>query len=428
MPTLMSYLRFRGGPWVVSLTLLLAACGGGGEFEIPDSREEQLALLDAKQHEIRVLRAEVAQLEEAIGGIEAGGKARLVAAVPVEAGAFSRETELQATVESEETGVVTVEVPGRVTRVLVDEGQYVRRGQTLLQVDVASVGLQIAELQTQLDLARDLAARQERLRAQNIGTEVQLLEARNAVERLEKSLEQLRVQQGKGIVRAPISGTVENKMINTGEYAAPGVPLMQILDAATVKVVADVPETYLTSVKEGTRVRVTFPTIGETRQARITDIGRTIDPANRTFRVELALPNPQRLFKPNMLANVYLVDYARDNVVTVPSETILAEVDGREYVYIAEPVAGQPGSYVARKSYVTTGENDALRREIRSGLAPGQLLINRGMRSVVDGQTIRLDGEQPPAATASQADTNLLSAKPTATATATKTGAGPDSR
>ncbi len=386
--------------WASSLHLLVlsaltSACGGG-EFAIPETREEQLAMLDEKQREERKIRSEITQLERAIGGDStAVVDAKLVAASPIVLGDFEREIELQATVESDETGVVTVEVPGRVSQVMVREGQSVRRGQALLRIEQESLGIQLADLQANLGLAKDLAARQQRLRAQDIGTEVQLLEANNAVERLEKQIDQLRVQQGKSLVTAPISGTIENKMINPGELATPGMPLMQILDAATVKVVADVPETYLKAVKKGQTVRVEFPSINETRRARVTDIGRTIDAANRTFRIELDMPNANRLLKPNLLANVYLVDYAKANVVTVPSETILEETDGREYVFVAEPVTGQSDTYTAKKVYVTTGENDATKREVTSGLNAGDLLVNKGMRSIAADQSLRIEGLSP---------------------------------
>ena len=395
--------QLSGSLALLALLTLATACGGGGAFEVPETREEQLSLLDEKKREERRLRSEITQLERALGGDStAVTDARLVAAEPVALTDFEREIELQATVESDETGVVSVEVPGRVSQVMVREGQAVRRGQALLRVEQESLGIQLADLQANLDLARDLAARQQRLRDQDIGTEVQLLEAKNAVERLEKQIAQLRVQQGKSLVTAPISGTVENKQINPGELATPGQPLMQILDAATVKVVADVPETYLRSVKKGQTVRVEFPSISESRRARVSDIGRTIDPANRTFRIELDLPNPQRLLKPNMLANVYLVDYAKEDVVTVPSETILEETDGREYVFVAEPVPGKPDVYTAKKAYVTTGENDATRREITSGLTPGDLLVTRGMRAIAADQTLRIEGLSPKPNTATQ--------------------------
>ena len=369
---------------------LLSACGASDELEIPETREEQLALLNEKESAIRRLQAEVKLLEEASGVADELPDARLVLADTVTAVDFRREVELQATVESDEVAAVTVEVPGRVTSVLVDDGDYVRRGQTLLTVDLEQFDLQKAELETQLSLARDILSRQERLRAQNIGTEVQYLEAKNGVERLEKAIAQLDLQRGKSGVTAPISGTIENKNVNPGEYAAPGVPLMQILDAATVKVIADVPETYLRTVKKGMSVRVTFPAIDGERTARITDIGRTIDPANRTFEIEMSLDNRGGALKPNMLANVYLVDYQRDDVVVVPAAVILEEVSGTEYVYVARPSDAGEGIYTARKVTVATGENDALRREVLSGLQPGDLLVTEGMRSLTDGELIRL--------------------------------------
>ena len=367
----------------------LAACGSG-EFEIPETREEQLELLSAKEAELRELRGQIEQLEAATGEADRVPDSRLVLADTVEAIDFRREVELQATVESDEVAAVTVEVPGRVTAVLVDEGDYVRRGQTVARVDLEQFDLQKAELETQLALARDILARQERLRAQNIGTEVQYLEARNGVERLEKAIAQIALQQGKSAITAPIAGTVENRTINAGEYAAPGVPLMQILDAATVKVVADVPETYLKSVRRGQSVRVEFPALDESREARISEVSRTIDPANRTFQVEMALPNRGGTLKPNMLATVFFSDYERDDVVVVPSSVILQEVSGLEYVYVAAPSDAGAGIYRATKRRVTTGENDATRREVLGGLQPGELLVTEGMRALTDGQLIRL--------------------------------------
>ncbi|MFK8057314.1 MAG: efflux RND transporter periplasmic adaptor subunit [Saprospiraceae bacterium] len=379
----------------LAMTLVFSSCGGETEFKVPETREEQLALLDAKKREIREINTQIAELERAAGEDDKAISTRLVKAQKLETINFRREIELQASVESDETAVVTVEIPGRVTAVLVKDGQYVKKGQTVVRIDLESVNVQKAELNTNLSLAKDILARQERLRAQNIGTELQLLEAQNTVDRLNKALEQLDLNLAKSAVKAPISGTVEQKMINAGEYAAPGMPLMQILDVSSVKIVADVPESYLRSVKKGQKVRVEFPNIDMIKEARVTDIGRSIDAANRTFRVELEMSNRDRMLKPNMLASVYLVDYQNDNVIMAGSETILEEIDGREYIYIAKPMEGKKDVYVASKAYVQTGENDALRREITGGAKPGELLITEGMRSLTNGEAITLQVDKP---------------------------------
>ena len=378
--------------------LALAGCGGD-EFAVPETREEQVAMLEAKEREARTLAAEIAELEAAVGGDTAAVDARLVRARAVERDLFEREVELQATLESDETAAVTVEVPGRVTAVLVDEGDRVARGQAVVQLDLETVTVQLAELDASLELARDVLARYERLREQNIGTEMQYLEAKNTVDRLEKQREQLVLQQGKGTLTAPIAGTVEQKNVNVGEYAGPGVPLMQILDARSVEVVADVPEVYLPTIERGQEVRVEFPALGTERTARITEIGRTIDPANRTFEVRMSLPNRDGALKPNMLATAYVVDYSAADAVVVPASTVLEEVDGREYVFVAGPGEGLPrGTYLAEKRYVETGESDARRREITSGLEAGDLLVTEGMRALTAGQAIRIERDMPIAA------------------------------
>ena len=369
----------------------LAGCGEE-EFAVPETREEQLALLEAKEREQRTLAAQIAELEAAVGGDTAAVDSRLVRARPVERDLFEREVELQATLESDEVAAVAAEVPGRVTAVLVDEGDRVQRGQAVVRLDLETLNSQLAELDASLALARDVYARYERLREQNIGTEMQYLEAQNAVERLEQQREQLVLQQAKGTLTAPISGTVESKSVNVGEFAGPGVPLMQILDARTVEVVADVPEVYLQTIERGQSVRVEFPALDDARTARITEIGRTVDPSNRTFEVRMALPNRDGLLKPNMLATAYVVDYSAPDAVAVPSATVLEEVDGREYVYVAERDDDLPaGTYRAAKRYVDVGESDTRRREITAGLEAGDLLVTEGMRALTSGQAIRLE-------------------------------------
>ncbi len=376
---------------------LFVACGGDAEFAVPETKEEQLALLDEKKREIRELNGQIAELERASGGEQRAVNSKLVRAEVVEPVEFRREVELQASVESEETAAVTTELPGRLVSLTVDDGDQVRKGQLIARVDVENIAAQKAELQINLDLAQDLLERQERLRKQNIGTEVQYVEARNAVARLGKSMDQLKLQESKSAILAPISGTIENKTVNVGEYVSPATPLMDVLDARSIKVVADVPENYLPTVKRGMKVRARFPSIDVERDAKIARIGRTIDPANRTFEVELDLNNEAGRLKPNMLAYVYLVDYTNAAVVAVGNETVLEEIDGREYVYVAR--AGETGNeQTASKVYVKTGQNDALRREILEGLSAGDTLVTEGMRSLTDGQTIRVQLAEPIAA------------------------------
>lgn len=384
------FLNFNLGVlFLFSFAFLFSACNSNVE-DNPTTEEGRKALLDAKKKELRTLKAQIAELEGGMSTKEAVNKARLVGVATQKKSSFIREIEIQATVQSDETSVVSVEMPGRITSINTDNGKFVRKGQHLLTIDVENIDLQIAELNTNLSLARDVFQRQQRLRDQNIGTEIQYLEAKNSVDRLEKTLEQLNFQKSKGIVKAPISGTVENKSVQVGEFAAPGMPLMYIISNAKVKVIANVPETYLKVVKKGTKVRVKFPSIQEERIARITDIGRSINPGNRTFAVELKLNNRDKVLKPNMLANMFFADYANEGVMVVDNSVVLQEIDGTSYVYVAEPKEGATGQFVARKRIVKAGESDAISREILEGIQDGDQLIVEGMRSLTDGEVIQI--------------------------------------
>ena len=150
---------------------------------------------------------------------------------------------------------------GRIISIPVKEGQPVRRGQLLAKVDASQLEKSMAELETAYGLAQDVFQRQKRLWDQNIGSEIQYLEAKNQVERLEKSMESLKNQMSKTSIYSPINGVVETIMNEEGELASPGFPVMQVVDTRRLKVVADLPENYLTAVKRGEKVVIEIPAI-----------------------------------------------------------------------------------------------------------------------------------------------------------------------
>jgi len=165
---------------------------------------------------------------------------------------------------------------------------------------------------------------------------------------------------------------------------------VQILNPRQLKAVADVPENYLRAVQVGQTVTVEFPALGEEQQARIALIGRTIDPANRTFKVEADLKKTHPLIKPNLLAVMFIKDKERKDVVTVPLEMVQQEVGGKDYVYVVGE--GEEGP-VARKVYVTTGDSYEGSIVIEEGLQGGETLIMGGARGLADQEPLTIKNE-----------------------------------
>ena len=385
---------------IITLTFLMAACGAPptAEETIPEDLAGKQAYLKAKKSELQKLTQLIATLEAEIDELDPNRKAnegKLVTAIPVPRKDFQHFVEIQGSVQADNLVDVTSETAGRIIKLTVKEGQSVRSGQLIAELDLEQVNKQMDELKKSMELATTVYERQKRLWEQNIGSEIQYLEAKNNKERLEKTLESLEFQLTKSKVYAPISGVVDREILQSGEIAMPGAPIVQILNTNKLKVVVDVPENYLRAVRVGETVKIGFPALDQEQTARISLIGRTIDPANRTFKVEANVSSAGGLLKPNLLATMQINDYSEEDVVTVPLETVQQEVSGQNYVFVTE--AGTEGT-VARKVYVTIGRSYEGEIVISDGLQGGEELILDGARDLVENDLIKV---QNPKTTAS---------------------------
>jgi RND family efflux transporter MFP subunit len=228
--------------------------------------------------------------------------------------------------------------------------------------------------------------RQKRLWDQNIGSEMQYLQVKNQKERLEKSIETVRFQLTKSKIYATATGEITRTMVKSGDVISPGMPLFEVLNLSRVQVHAEVPENYLGSVKKGQTVKVTFPALEKETTAKITLIGQKVNPANRTFKVEIDMPNSGNL-KPNLLATISLKDFEKKDVVVLPSELVQQEVSGKSYVFVQDE--GAKG-LIAKKIYVTIEEAYQGGMYISEGLTGDEIFILKGSRDLKDGELIEV--------------------------------------
>ena len=378
---------------LVLLFFMTIACQSEQQVDpnaIPTDLNGKKEFLKNKKAELRQLTQLIEKTEAEIDAlIPNDQKARtLVTTTTVALKDFERFVEIQAAVKADDMVAASSETGGRILQMRFKEGDAIRKGQLIAKIDLEQIDKQIAEIETSMTLAKEVYERQTRLWKQNIGSELQYLEAKNNVERLEKSLETIRFQQTKANVYAPISGVIEMVNLNQGELAAPGMPIIQILNTNKVKVVADIPETYLGKVKRGEMVTIKFPALDKEIQARISQLGRTIDPANRTFEAEINLNNSKGLYKPNLLAAMLINDFQAKNVPVIPVEMVQQEVSGKDYVFIK--TAGKKGE-IAKKIFVETGENYNGEVIIKSGLTGGEEMIVEGARGLAENQLVKVD-------------------------------------
>ncbi len=373
------------------LTLtLLHSCGSSETTTEPTTLAEKQQVLTEKQTQLQSLQKEIATLKNEIIEMspELQEQASLVDTVHVDASTFTRYVDVQGAVITDDIVNVVSEIPGRITYLNAKEGQYIKKGALVATIDVESTQKQIEEVKTSLSLAQQTFDRQQRLWEQNIGSEIQYLQAKNNVERLEKTLETLDFQLTKANVYAPISGTVDMEMLKQGEVASPGMPIVTIMNTAKIKISTDLPERYLTILDRGDMVDLYFPSIDLDMTGRVTLMGRSIDPSNRTLPVEIAPAKYNKLLKPNLLAEIKIKELEKKDIISLPAEYVLQEVDGQEYVYLVKKNA--EGELRAKKSYIMTGENTADKIIITEGLTTDDIVVGKGSRSINDGDLLQI--------------------------------------
>ncbi|MEM9836059.1 MAG: efflux RND transporter periplasmic adaptor subunit [Bacteroidota bacterium] len=380
---------------ILFLLVLLAACQAPTEDNtIPADLEGKQALLRAERVKLKAITERIDSIEAAIVAQDPsfGVKPTLVAVRTIQPGNFSDYASIQATVRPAETAFASAQLPGSIQSLRVKEGDYVRSGQLIATINVEDITSQRAELETAAELAKTVYERQQRLWDQKIGSEIQYLEAKNSYERLQKSLASFDATLNKKNVYAPISGTVETVNMRAGETTNPGMPIITILSTNDLDVVADAPEEFLTKVRRGERVKVRVPALETEFSASITRIGKTVDPANRTFEVEIKVPSSQtKVLKANLLAEVEVLKNEMKNVIVISQDLIQREISGQRFVFIVGQ--DQEGQQIARKVYVETGASFNNQAIIESGLTPGDQVVTRGARGLSDRQIISLTQE-----------------------------------
>jgi membrane fusion protein, multidrug efflux system len=303
----------------------------------------------------------------------------------MEARPFAHWFSVQGNVETDRNASLLPEFMGTIEKVLVEEGEKVRAGAALIQINTDVLDKSIAELNTQLELAVELFSRQERLWNQRIGAEVDFLTAQANKDALERRLETMGAQRERAVVRAPFGGVVDRIFAKEGEQAMPGFPLARLIDLSELYVRAGVSDHYAGRLKKGMLARLEVHGM----DAVMTTLGRSgqfIHPSNRTLDITLPLPEKAG-YLPNMFVSVWLQDAIADSAMVLPEAMIQQDVRGLEFVYVVRSEGGQ--SYVEKRSLVL-GMSYQNEVEVVEGLSAGDAVVTRGATRVSNGQAVSI--------------------------------------
>ncbi len=370
----------------IIILLVVTACDPADEVA-----QKKKELATAKQQMLE-LQARIAKLEQelqAMGALENHQNLTKVSVYEVREKPFTHYVDVRGTVRSRNNVVLSAESPAVVQEIPVVEGQEVKKGDILVVQDGEILRKNIEELKSSLALARTIYERQKKLWEQNIGTEVQYLEAKNRMETLQLKLATTQTQLAKTRIKAPFNGIVDEIMVRVGEIAQPGMPVIRLVSMANMYISAEVSESFVGKFRKGQPVEVYFPSIDYKVKSTIAAIGQVINPENRTFQLEIRLPVDRRL-KPNMIAVVTLADYHNPRALVVPSRIIQTDRLGQFLFRIVE----EEGATKVKRTAIETGVTAGNETEITKGLLPGDKVVLDGGIGLADGMMVEVVSSQ----------------------------------
>ncbi|MFK7032421.1 efflux RND transporter periplasmic adaptor subunit [Flavobacterium oreochromis] len=367
-------------------TLLLVSCGSKEKSATIDSLIESKNLVEIKNKRAS-LQADLAKLDEVLATLEKKVDEALVQTISVKDTVFNHYVEIQGNVDTQQNVLIQPEMPGTLVNLNIKAGQSVGKGQILGRIDDAGMSQQLASIQTQYELAKTTYERQKRLWDQKIGSEIQYLQAQTQMISLSKSINQIKAQIAKTIIRAPFSGVIDEVFVERGQVvSASQQGLMRIVNLSQMYVRTEVPEMYLPRVKRGTSVVVNIASINKNSIGKVRQVAKTINPANRSFTVKIDVPNPDELLRPNQVAKLKIMDYSNPSVIAIPTNIIQKDGKGNNYVY--KVVTGQKGDKIAEKVVVKIGQTANNYTEILSGLSQNDVVVSEGASMISEGMKL----------------------------------------
>ncbi len=380
---------------ILTLSILFTSCGEDKKNTVEKAlasnnletiRKKRAELVDEQQ----TLHDKIKVLDEKISVLDTTKNIPLITTFKAKTEEFNHELELQGNVTTKNLMTLTPEYNGILTKVYVKEGQQVSKGQILAKIDDGGLSQQLAQQQIQSDLAQTTFERQKRLWDEKIGSEIQFLQAKSTYQAQQEAVNQIQQQLAKTIVKAPFSGSIDAVITEQGSVVAAGqTQIMRIVNLDNMYIETEVPERYINSITAGKNVEVNFPVLGKTFTAKVRQTSNVINPTNRTFRAEVAIPNKEKSLKPNLTARLKINDYTNEAAVLIPQSIISENAEGEQYVYVVKDKNAK-NQGTASRVIIKTGRTQGDQIEVLEGITNDAELIQEGARSVKDGQTVEV--------------------------------------
>ena len=369
------------------LVVLIFAISGCSADNPANDQEIKKQQLEEYKKELNELKKKIADLEADLGK-ESPANMVNTEVKEIEPTLFEQYIKTIGNISTDQNIIVSPEVPGVIESIRTKEGQKVKEGQILAKLNTKSIEQTIEEVKVNLELASTLYKRRKNLWEQNIGSEVEFLQAESNMKALQKKLQGLQAQLEMAVIKAPIDGVIDHLMQKQGEMAGPAIPFARIVNLDEVYINANVSEEYLNKINAGDSVSIDFPVLGLEKKATIYRTSEVIDPDTRTFSIRVNLNNRSGELQPNLMGELRMRIARIPNALVVPSLLIKKDFNG-EFIFIA--TSNEQGAKVAEKKYISTSIKDNNSTVVTQGLKPGMEIITKGYAQVTDGTPLNIN-------------------------------------
>ena len=354
--------------------------------DIDELKKRKKEYVDA----MNTMKVELNEINDGISLLDENERLTLVSKYEIQQTIFNTYIEAQANLKTRKNILILPEFQGTLEKVFVSEGQKVKKGQLLAEINDSGLNEQYEQMVIQAEFAKENFERTQRLWDNNIGSEMQYLKSKTDYEASKKMVDQMKDRLSKTKIYAPFDGEIDEIISNVGSNLIPGVSqILRLVNLDIIYAESFVSEKYISFIGEGTEAIVQIPLLNMDYRSSVNQTGNFINPSNRTFRIEVPVENFDNRIKQNLDAKIKINIYKKDDAIVIPLRIVREDALGKNFVYVMSE-DNKEGVYLTSKQFITLGNKSEDKVEVTEGLNLGDIVVLEGAYSVEDSQRVKL--------------------------------------
>ena len=339
---------------------------------------------------MNTMKLELNEINDGISLLDENERLTLVSKYEIQQTIFNTYIEAQANLKTRKNILILPEFQGTLEKVFVSEGQKVKKGQLLAEINDSGLNEQYEQMVIQAEFAKENFERTQRLWDNNIGSEMQYLKSKTDYEASKKMVDQMKDRLSKTKIYAPFDGEIDEIISNVGSNLIPGVSqILRLVNLDIIYAESFVSEKYISFIGVGTEAIVQIPLLNMDYRSSVNQTGNFINPSNRTFRIEVPVENFDNRIKQNLDAKIKINIYKKDDAIVIPLRIVREDALGKNFVYVMSE-DNKEGVYLTSKQFITLGNKSEDKVEVTEGLDLGDIVVLEGAYSVEDSQRVKL--------------------------------------